>query len=289
VPVARARTVLELVLNGRLGSDTAAAFATLDSLPFEPIALVVGPTAFWFDSLETGVHLIRYVLARERREHPEVMPFTLDALVLALAERGHLREAYAVYSQGAAEHHRLFTELALLGAVPEAEAARTFRRWAGDSELVELARAAPWWAQHGDTQSLNMLSTRARRQRSASDSMGVSPYVEWTATLYGAIARFDTAGAVRACDATSPESLPLRFLEDVDCGRLFIARRRYREAEKRLTPTLASLGPIQRVARTLDWATAAELAGDRANAARGYALVRAAWRTADAPLARLVR
>jgi serine/threonine-protein kinase len=289
VPVARARVVLALALNGRLGSDTAGTFTTLDSLPYEPIALAIGPTSLWMDSLETAVHLLRYIIARERREMADVVPFMVDALVLNLAERGHLKDAYAVYLNGAAEHHRLFTELALLGSVPVLEAARTFRRWTADSDLVELSRAAPWWAQHGDTQSLNMLSARARRQPIAGDSMGIGPYVEWTAKLYGALARSDTIGAVRACDATTDESLPLRFLEDVHCGQLLIARGRYRDAEQRLTPTLADLGPIQLVVRTLEWAHAAERAGDRANADKGYAFVRAAWRRPDAALAPRVR
>jgi len=285
VPVARARLVLALALNGRLGSDTAGTFTTLDSLPYEPIALAIGPTSLWMDSLETGVHLLRYIVARERREMAGVMPFTLDALVLALAERGHLNDAYAIYLNGAAEHQRLFTELALLGSVPEPEAARTFRRWAADTDLVESSRAAPWWAQHRDTQSLNMLSARARRQPNATDSMGIGPYVEWTAKLYGALARSDTIGALRACDATTAESLPLRFLEDVHCGQLLIARGRYRDAVRRLTPTFANLGPIQRVVRTLEWAHAADRAGDHAIAEKGYAFVRAAWRSPDASLA----
>ena len=137
-PVGRSATVLELGLNGRLGSRWSV--AVLDSLPLEPLATALGSMFHWMDSAETATHLEQYLVAREARERPTLVPAFTTALALALSERGHLRAAYAAYAHGAQEHPRLFAEMALLGAVPADVANRTFHGWLTDDDLL---RAAP--------------------------------------------------------------------------------------------------------------------------------------------------
>ena len=277
--------MLQLALSGALARDPRS-LTSLDSIPLEPIATTTSAMMFWMDSAETARHLLDYLIARVAHS-PDLLAAEKLALASTLAERGHLRDAYVAYTAAGIEQARLFTELAILGAVPMQEATRTFDHWASESDLLRSSRAAPWWAQQRDTQSLKQLWSRARQFDRGADTIGVGAYVEWSSALYLALARSDTSGAQAQCAATVDETFPLRFLEDVDCGRLLLARRRYREAERRLTPTFLTVGPIQCVDRMLEWARAAERAGDRAAAERGYAFVRAAWRSPDRPLASL--
>jgi serine/threonine-protein kinase len=284
-PRVRAVWVLQLALSGALTRDSRS-LTSLDSVRLEPIMTTTSAMMFWMDSAETARHLLEYLIARVAHS-PDLLAAEKLVLALTLAERGHLRDAYVAYMVAGLEHARLFTELAILGAVPSLEATRTFDRWASDGDLLRSSRAAPWWAQQRDTQSLKQLSLRAKQFDRGADSIGIGTYVQWSSTLYLALARADTSGALVQCAATVDETFPLRFLEDVDCGRLLLARRRYREAERRLTPTFLTVGPIQSVDRMLEWARAAERAGDRVAAERGYAFVRAAWRSPDRPLASL--
>jgi hypothetical protein len=111
--------------------------------------------------------------------------------------------------------------------------------------------------------------------------MGIAGYVDWTTNLYLALARRDTSTALKVCNGMEPATRPWRFLEEVDCGRLLSRRGRYRDAEQLLRPMYWSLGPVSRVMRTLEWARAAQAAGDQGEASAGLAFVNAAWRTAD--------
>jgi len=252
----------------------------VDSLPLQVVYGVVGPAADWMDSAETALVLEARIVARTRREQPNLIALDLGAQAMLLAERGHLREAREVYASGAKENPRLYTELALLGAFSPSEADETFKRWRSEDDLLTASRALPWWAAHGDSQKLKQLQLRARRPNPA-DSIGIGRYLDWSLTLYIALARADTSAAFSTCRAIKPETLPFRFLEEVDCGRILMARGRYRDAEELLAPRYWSYGPIARVMRTLELARAAERAGDRHQAAIGYGFVKAAWRNAD--------
>jgi DNA-binding SARP family transcriptional activator/TolB-like protein len=255
----------------------------LDSLPLYVLYASVGAAADWMDPAETGLRLETRMVERTRREQPTLIAPALGAVSMLLAERGHLRQAREVYARGATEDPRLYVELAMLGAVPHSEADQTFHRWLSGDDLLTASRAAPVWSAHGDSQTLKELQLRVRRPNPA-DSIGIGRYLDWSLTLYLALARFDTSAALAMCGEMQPETLPFRFLEDIDCGRILIARGRYREAVQLLGPQRWTYGPIVRVMRTLEWARASELAGDRRQAAAGYAFVNAAWRNGEPSL-----
>ncbi|HKN67318.1 MAG TPA: BTAD domain-containing putative transcriptional regulator [Gemmatimonadaceae bacterium] len=254
--------------------------AFLDSLPLKYAVASFETFGGWMDSAETASRIMRYINGRARREEPAAVQFSLFALAFMVARRGHLQEAHTAYVKSGIEEPRLFSELVLLRAVPDSSAARTFAEWLATPDLLRASRAAPWWAVRRDTQSLATLRSRAAR-RDPSDSLDVGRYVDWSASLYLALARGDTTAALAACTGSADETLPLRFVEDLDCGRLLLARGRNAEAERRLRPADWVGGPLRSVERTRLWAEAAERAGDRASAARGNAFVRAAWRDAD--------
>lgn len=255
----------------------------VDSVPLYTVTAALSSTLLWMDSAETAVRMAAQTVQRTRRELPVFTAATLDIQSLVLAERGHLREAHQAYARGATEDPRLYVELALLGAVPDNEAEKTFDRWRHRDELLTTSRALPWWAAHRDSQAVKDLQLRARRAN-PSDSIGIGRYSDWSSTLYLALARSDTSKAIATCREMKPESLPFRFVEEVDCGRMLIARGRYREAEQLLEPRHALHGPIGRVMRNLEWARAAERAGNRGEAAKRYAFVESAWRNADPSL-----
>src|SRR4029077_1935107 len=150
---------------------------------------------------------------------------------------------------------------AILGAVPEGDAKRTFQRWRNSRDLLQASRAAPWLAIHRDTQSLNGLKKLVSRVRDTKDRTGVAPYVEWSLALYEALARADTTAALATCAAARPASVALRFLEDLDCGRILAARARYVAAQRLMQPPSPNLGPIAHILRIREWANAADLAG----------------------------
>jgi eukaryotic-like serine/threonine-protein kinase len=277
--VGRTTPLLGAMLEQRAGS-TERVTRLVDSLPLSAVFASVGAASEWMDSAETALRLAQHMVDRTRREQPTFVAATLRAECMLLAERGHLREAREVYAGGAMEDPRLYVELAMLGAVAPNEARETFGRWRSGDDLLTESRAAPWWAAHRDSQALEELHVRARRPN-PSDSIGVGHYVDWSLTLYLALARADTNTAVSTCRAMKTETLAFRFLEEVDCGQLLIARGRYRDAEQLLGPRRWIYGPIARVMRTLERARAAQLAGDRSGAAAGYAFVEAAWRNAD--------
>lgn len=275
--VGRATPLLHVMLDERATAERLTKL--LDSLPLGVLYTSVGPASDLMDSAETALRIAQHVVDRTRSEQPAFLPTALTAQSMLLAERGHLREAYEVYAHGAMEDSRLYAELAILGAVPLSEATETFDRYAEDS-LLTASRAAPWRAAHSDSEALKRLQLRVRHS-SSSDSIGIDHYVDWSLQLYLALVRRDTSTALSICREMKPETLPFRFVEDVDCGQILIARGRYRDAEQLLSPRHWGYGPITRVMRSLEWARAAERAGDHDQAVAGYAFVAAAWRNAD--------
>ncbi len=241
----------------------------------------------WTDSAEAGVALLR---ARASAEQAAGKPsnFSTFALPVALAGRGHIREAYSRTTLSG-----LLAQFAAVGAIPADSALRLARQWAS-SRAQEILFAAPLLAAGHDTASLVKMSRDldAVRQHPppnlpqiARDFFG---YIAPAAHAYLALARGDSTEALRLFDALPDTAcFGACVIDDLVHVQLLAARGRYVDARTRLErpPVGFSPGllPVE-VLRALERGRVYERLGDREGAMAGYSLVVDAWRNADPEL-----
>jgi serine/threonine-protein kinase len=242
----------------------------------------------WTDSAETAVALMR---ARTGVEQAAGKPtnFSTFALPVALAARGHIRDASAHTT-----FPGLLAQFALVGGIPADSALRLARAWAvrpGEAMLY----APPLLAAHHDTAGLMGLTRMldALRQRPlppdappiVRDFRG---YLTAASHAFLALARGDSAEALRLLDALPDTAcFGACVIDDLVHVQLLAARGRLADAKTRLErpPVGFSPGllPVE-VLRALERGRVYERLGDRESAIAGYALVARAWRDADPEL-----
>jgi eukaryotic-like serine/threonine-protein kinase len=262
------------------------------------------------DTHETAVQLLRR-LARRQLRSGEAVEWVVDSLMRtryvaeALVRRGHLREALSVdRADLVAERVGVwwyswldpFSTLAFLGAIPAADAARTFapalepgitvtdgyeRRWQG----------LRWWAGQRDTASLALFQRRMQEAAARSvraDDVRRAQYFEGAARGYLDMVRGDTTEATRHFGALSDSV----YCELVSCtqqklveAELLEARGAHKEAAAildrwipQIIGGLADVGLAER-------GRIAERLGDLATARRDYQHVADDWGHADPELA----
>jgi eukaryotic-like serine/threonine-protein kinase len=260
----------------------------LDTLPLEDIRFAHEVLWPWPDSAETAVRLARRL---ERREPERLDTLNIGTrIAMTLASRGHLHEEYATGKYG---DWWGLADLAWFGVVPaETTAVRydgQLRHFRSDLPLRALS-ALGWWAKRGDTASL-------RRTIVLSDSLSRPPlppdrnrrwrYVSAAARAYLALARHDTAEALRHM-LTWPDYL-CRFCyqDQLAKGELLMAVGRDREAAIALEPAKGlPFGELQprSILVALARGRVNERLGERDKAIKAYSLVVAVWRNADPEL-----
>jgi hypothetical protein len=268
----------------------------------------LGPGA---DSGEAGVRLLRTLTLRSGTG-VDVWSDTLmyhQYLALVLAYRGHLREAYTAdrrllldpNASPFSEFGDPFIDLALLGVIPDSIAAANFARALRPGRAWPMSvlgtarelRGLPWWLARRDTLSLARFALRAeqeaRRQSSARGKLR-SRYLHATATAYLALARADSAGALRLFQ-TIPDTLCLEsdcYYAKLTEARLLHARGQPRQAAAVLDRWVWSgEGPLF-VLGVLERGRLAESLGERQKAMESYQFVVDVWRRADPQLQPLV-
>ena len=268
----------------------------------------LGPGA---DSGEAGVRLLRTLTLRSGTG-VDVWSDTLmyhQYLALVLAYRGHLREAYTAdrrllldpNASPFSEFGDPFIDLALLGVIPDSIAAANFSRALRPGRAWPMSvlgtarelRGLPWWLARRDTLSLARFALRAeqevRRQSSARGKLR-SRYLHATATAYLALARADSAGALRLFQ-TIPDTLCLEsdcYYAKLTEARLLHARGQPRQAAAVLDRWVWSgEGPLF-VLGVLERGRLAESLGERQKAMESYQFVVDVWRRADPQLQPLV-
>jgi eukaryotic-like serine/threonine-protein kinase len=244
----------------------------------------------WTDSAETVVALIR---ARTSAEQAAGRPsnFSTFSLPVALAARGHIRDAYARTT-----FPGLLAQFAVVGGggVPADSLLRLARALAARPNEA-IIYAAPLLAAQHDTASLIGLARMmdATRQRPlppnvppiARDFFG---YLAPASRAFLALARGDSATALRLFDAL-PDTACFGgcLIDDLVHVQLLVARGRLGDAKAHLErpPVGFSPGllPIE-VLRALERGRVYERLGDRERAVAGYTLVAEAWRNADPEL-----
>ena len=301
-----------LVLDSGLGaSATRQALASASSRALIDVGL--SHLSWASDSGEAAIAILGALAARR---DPVAVAFYRDPglrlryVALALAFRGRLAEAAAALDQAtnpaAVRFDQItdpFSTLAVLGAVPEEIARRTFAHafddttaWGGSVAPGAFPRAlqgVAWWHAHGDTISLKRFADRA----SAVAARGTTPeaklrgrYYAAVVPAYLALARGDSAGA-RARLASAPDSLCVVLAcmnEKLLLARLLAASGADRQAAQVLdrwsAPPPPTNSPLAVLAE-LERGQVAERLGDSARARRAYGFVAEVWRRADPSLA----
>jgi tetratricopeptide (TPR) repeat protein len=243
------------------------------------------PFRFWPDSAETSVRLRRLFARAARAMGP---PFTDPAfrrlaLARGLAYRGHVREAYR--TEGRAPP-LWFAAVALLGGAPDDSVAAVFRGWLKERR-PQAGLALPWWSARGDTALLQELASWA-------DSLAGATRHEWERTrahytaaasrAYLALARKDTADALRRFVALPDSTWARSAFDGLVEAQLLAARHRDREAAAVLGPDFGAYFHPGEVLWRLERARVNERLGDREIALPDYRFVADIWRHADPEL-----
>ena len=128
----------------------------------------------WPDTAETSLSFLR-AIARHPRSSDSFAQDSVNLatyLPLQLAYRGRLHEAYLAVGN---RPGRLFSQLAILGAIDPDTASAVFAEWLAAGR-PETRSALPWWAGRGDTASIvaflrlhRAQSAKAKAERRAYD------------------------------------------------------------------------------------------------------------------------
>ena len=277
-----------------------------------------GHLVYATDPDEAAIWLLREIASG--RHSAEGAPALITDTVLlrlqlaqALAWRGHLRDAAEAgapllanpVGYGYSFSFDPFLDLALLRAIPDTLAGRTFgtalapgadwRVGGIRMALPRYLRGLPWWFARGDSASLRAMAARGAEIAAAKPSPVAevrARYLGPAAAAYLALLRGDSSAAVRGFEAI-PDTLCLFggcFHEKLVLARLLAARGDERRAAAVMDRwNFAGETYPARVLAALERARLAERLGERAVALREYRFVREAWREPDAVLLPYVR
>ncbi len=219
-------------------------------------------------------------------------------LPTALAHRGHLREAvktmWVAGVDSGSGNELNFLTLLRLGAIPPDSAERWLATRLAQKDGWAWAGAS-WWARRADTAGLQRIAALARaksgRGASTTNNETFWRYVADAAVPYLALARHDTATALRLF-AQVPDSL-CRFciMERLTFAQLLSAKGRDREAAALLEDPLhdADTSTPTEVLWALERGRVNERLGKKDTAVEAYSFVAAVWRNADPELQPLVQ
>jgi len=248
----------------------------LDTLPGDRLNGLVWLVRHCADSAETAVWLARMLVQTQSRRAPMSYKQANNALVVALADRGHLREAYEklrkepLADDGSA---LLFGQLAEFGAVPKDTVEAVFRLWVTGTEFPLVVFSLPWWGAQGDTALIPAVIQRARSNPNA----GAADHAASLGSMYLALARLDTVGALRILPRLPP------LAETTQLWAKLLEAQGKDSAAEAVLDWHDSGGPLY-VLQRLEQAKIAERRTDRDEALRSYQFVVDMWRRADPEL-----
>jgi serine/threonine-protein kinase len=250
----------------------------------------------WTDSSETAVAIARALAERSAAEGRGDSAYARARLATQLAWRGHVSAAARIWDALGNPPHRLFAEMALLGAIPPGEARRVFASWV-EAGRGEAMLALPWWAARGggDTAAIRALERRAPAIHGAggrNPATGASAaYDTGMLQAYLALARGDSAGALARMRAIPDTACVACVLDRLTEARLLATTGGSpAAADMVLGERLPTLLSVTELLFAIERArVAARMQGALAPARRtaACALVGGAWRGADEPLRRM--
>jgi tetratricopeptide (TPR) repeat protein len=211
--------------------------------------------------------------------------------------RGHLRDAHRLT---ALQLHWLrpvvLYNMARAGMVPAATARAEFNRVLGLVPRSTMTKLYGWWAADGDTTAIQTYVTHFTGRITHLGTPSGEAMLRASATAgraYLALARRDTASALRQLLTTSDTLHECWYDNRLEIVQLLIATGRYREAEERLgrrwPGTTGCSNGFDDVLWTLERARVFDRLDRRREAVADYSFVIDAWQTADPELQRFVR
>ena len=221
------------------------------------------------DSAEVVLSLLRTATKRK-------VPGTEEYLASVLSFRGHVAESWRM---SVANSNYTAAEIAILGLVSP-DSARVVGSWLQRQNDASFY-ALPALAAARDTSMLAKVivkATQLAKNDTSTKQRAALAYFVKAAQAYGALAKGDSAAALRLFEAFNDSvlSLPIdqfiraRLLERTDPKRALA-----------LLERMTSASDILSVARQLERGRVAERLGERERAVDAYAYVAAAWRNAD--------
>ena len=273
--------LVELVTDPARASDPGSIERELDAASSGALLRAWMFVRRWPDSAETALKFLR-ALARHPRSSKTFVQDSVNLaryLPLQLAYRGRLHEAYLAIGN---RPGRLFSQLALLGAIDPDTASKVFAQWLAEGR-PDARSALPWWAARGDTASVAALLRlyRVKGTPASAEKREYPDYDARAAQAYLLLARRDTTGAATAFAQLS-DTLCLRCDQDHLTSALLLARQRnFAAADKILRQRLYSYLTPAEIVIALARGKVAEAAGQRDVALRSYRLVVSAWGRGD--------
>jgi len=276
-------------LAAKLLDPVAARSAEVEALLDTSTADVLGSARLTFarfaDSAETGVR-VSGALARGPRKGLPTWSDTLanqQRFAMQLAFRGHLRASYAT---AGTRFPGVVALLGMTGVVPAESVTVAIAREPWGTAFVP-GPVFWWWTAREDTQAL-------RRAARSADSVGRHPnplfdrgywqFLAAWARASEALARRDTAEAMRRFQALPDSLCPICFHVPLFQARVFAARHREREALALVERELPPFAGMERVLYRIEAARLNERLGNRDRAIAAYQYVLDAWRRADPEL-----
>jgi hypothetical protein len=270
--------VLQLLTSG--GSDSATQ-GQLAALTPEGFFQAWYDVKWWPDSEETAVRVARaWVQASDSADGR-------GPLATSLAFRGHVREAHAIVGQ---RFYLVDAQLGKLGVVPRDSTTAMFSDWLRGGDGYGIHAGLPWWAEHGDTVSLQRAVARwdSLEQATEPPRATIAGHLSRAAAAYITLARGDTVGAIgQFAQLRNLPNCLICYQEQLTHARLLVATGRDREAARlydHLPFVRAQVPVIEAVVAALEGGLLHERLGDRAQAITALTFVVDAWRNADPEL-----
>jgi serine/threonine-protein kinase len=243
----------------------------------------------WMDPAESQIRVARALRGLRTRgaDSTAVAQRAHQVLSTALAVRGHIAEAAG---QLDASTMYLAPQLALLGGIPADSADRVVERYMSGRAIVGITTTLRWWTERGDTARLRDIAARMDTAPAPAQLEDYLKAVRGAIHAHLALARHDTAAAVRSFEAVPDSICPFEGCYPVwyTKAQLLGAVGRDRDAMRILQHEYVDVDPTRTLWR-YERAKVAERLGERDQAARDYAYVAAAFQHADSSLQPIVR
>ena len=283
--------VAKLIAPGRRSPDTA---RQLDSASSYVLFSVLWVMRHIPDSAETAVKVARSLLRSRPSgepvfDQPGVRKWGLGR---ALADRGHLREAFGLAESLSPDD---LVYLILAGAVPPTQARATFREWMLTSDLEQLSfdllsgrlGALSWWSSRRDTAALRKAGgswdALTRNAGGARDLQLWARYGVAASQAHLALARGDTTEAATRFSAL-PDTVCPCVPDRILTARLLAARGEAEQAKAMLDRIWPVNWDPSAGMLVLERARVADRLGQREPAAELYRYVAELWKKADPEL-----
>ena len=267
--------------------DSVAQEQVLDTLSDDILREVYTILERWSDPAGLPLRVVRHAA---RAAHTQTVRLEARSrLAHNLSFRGYLREALSLAD---ANQFFIFSDAALLAAMPEHQAKATFSSWLRERPVLWSVEALPWWSTRGDSTAiirfLEKLESAAHTKDGSEDSVSSNRLLSLAQTHLG-LARRDTAAGLKAYMPLIQTSCPWWCQgSQLVAARLLASRGELQTAAAILNvpPTLEGdlLPRLSDVFWLLERGRVAERVGDHTRAIEAYRYVTAVWRNADPEL-----